>query len=70
MLVPVAVALAVLLAAALVRAWCRRAVAAALARCRRGARSEARQVLDERYARGELGTEDYLERVRTLGEWM
>ncbi|KHL03612.1 SHOCT domain-containing protein [Sinomonas humi] len=69
-LVPVAAAVAVLLAAAVVRARCARAVAAALASCRRGARSEARQVLDERYAQGELGTEDYLERVRALGEWM
>lgn len=27
----------------------------------------ARQILDERYARGELGTEEYQERVHTLG---
>jgi len=30
-----------------------------------GART--RQILDERYARGELTTEDYTERVHTLG---
>ena len=28
----------------------------------------ARQVLDERYARGELGTEEYRERLKVLGE--
>ena len=27
----------------------------------------ARQILDERYARGELATEEYRERVHTLG---
>lgn len=32
------------------------------------ARSPARSVLDERYARGELSTEEYQERLRTLGE--
>lgn len=31
-------------------------------------RSHARQVLDERYARGELDTEQYHELVRNLGE--
>jgi putative membrane protein len=31
-------------------------------------RSRARQVLDERYARGELSTEEYRERLRVLGE--
>lgn len=31
-------------------------------------RSAARQLLDERYARGELTSEEYQERVRTLGE--
>lgn len=31
-------------------------------------RSGARQVLDERYARGEIGTEEYRERLRELGE--
>jgi putative membrane protein len=31
-------------------------------------RSQARQVLDERYARGELSTEEYRERLRVLGE--
>lgn len=31
-------------------------------------RSRARQVLDERYARSELNTEEYLERLQTLGE--
>ncbi|MBN9151147.1 MAG: SHOCT domain-containing protein [Cryobacterium sp.] len=30
--------------------------------------SSARQVLDERYARGDLTTEEYQERVRVLGE--
>lgn len=30
--------------------------------------SSARQVLDERYARGELTTEEYQERVRVLGD--
>lgn len=28
---------------------------------------EARQLLDERYARGELSTEEYQERLRVLG---
>jgi putative membrane protein len=28
----------------------------------------AREVLDERYARGELNTEEYQERLRALGE--
>ena len=32
------------------------------------ARSAARRLLDERYARGELAGEEYQERVRTLGE--
>ncbi len=31
-------------------------------------RSRARQVLDERYARGELTTEEYRERLSALGE--
>ena len=30
--------------------------------------SGARQLLDERYARGELTTEEYRERLRVLGE--
>jgi putative membrane protein len=36
----------------------------------RGARgrSRARQLLDERYARGELTTEEYRERLQVLGE--
>jgi putative membrane protein len=29
--------------------------------------SSARQILDERYARGELDTEEYRERLQTLG---
>lgn len=33
------------------------------------ARSAARRLLDERYARGELTGEEYQERVRTLGEF-
>lgn len=32
------------------------------------ARSRAREVLDERYARGELTSEEYRERLQTLGE--
>jgi putative membrane protein len=32
------------------------------------ARSSAREILDERYARGELNTEEYHERLQTLGE--
>ena len=32
------------------------------------ARSRARQVLDERYARGEITTEEYRERLSALGE--
>lgn len=31
-------------------------------------RSQARRILDERYARGELSTEEYHERLRDLGE--
>lgn len=31
-------------------------------------RDDPRQVLDHRYARGELDTEEYRERVKTLGE--
>ncbi len=31
-------------------------------------RSEARRLLDERYARGELSTEEYREHVDNLGE--
>ncbi|MBX3077856.1 MAG: SHOCT domain-containing protein [Cryobacterium sp.] len=34
----------------------------------RQAPSSARLVLDERYARGELTTEEYQERLRVLGE--
>jgi putative membrane protein len=34
----------------------------------RPSRSRAREVLDERYARGELTTEKYRERLTTLGE--
>jgi putative membrane protein len=30
--------------------------------------SRARQILDERYARGDLTTEEYQERLRALGE--
>ncbi len=33
-----------------------------------GAKSTPRQILDERYARGELTTEEYRERLATLGE--
>lgn len=33
-----------------------------------GGRSRAREVLDERYARGELTTEEYRERLTGLGE--
>ncbi len=32
-----------------------------------GGRVRIRQLLDERYARGELTTEEYTERLRTLG---
>lgn len=32
-----------------------------------GGRSRAREVLDERYARGELSTEEYRERLEVLG---
>lgn len=31
-------------------------------------RSPARRLLDDRYARGELTSEEYQERVRTIGE--
>jgi putative membrane protein len=31
-------------------------------------RSDARRILDERYARGELTTEQYNEQVRSLGQ--
>lgn len=31
-------------------------------------RSQAREILDERYARGELSTEQYRERLQGLGE--
>ncbi|MEO7373788.1 MAG: SHOCT domain-containing protein [Terrimesophilobacter sp.] len=31
-------------------------------------RSQARQILDERFARGELTAEDYRKRLRALGE--
>lgn len=34
------------------------------------ARSRARDVLDERYARGEMTTEEYRERLTALGEDM
>ena len=34
----------------------------------RPSRSRAREVLDERYARGELTTEEYRERLSALGE--
>ena len=34
----------------------------------RPSRSRAREVLDERYARGELTTEEYRERLQTLGD--
>ena len=30
--------------------------------------NSARQILDERYARGELDTEEYRERIKALGE--
>ena len=32
-----------------------------------GGRDRTRQVLDERYARGEMNTDDYTERLHTLG---
>lgn len=38
------------------------------ARDRPPRRSRAREVLDERYTRGELSTEEYRERLRVLGE--
>jgi|tagenome__1003787_1003787.scaffolds.fasta_scaffold18858723_2 putative membrane protein len=51
-----------------------RAVGGGLTRGNRGAErlqqepTRARQLLDERYARGELTTEEYRERLRVLGE--
>lgn len=33
-------------------------------------RSRARQILDERFARGELSAEEYREQLRVLGEGM
>lgn len=33
-----------------------------------GSRTEARRILDERYARGELTTAEYRERIEALGE--
>lgn len=33
-----------------------------------GDRSEARRILDERYARGDITTDEYRERVQTLEE--
>ncbi len=35
---------------------------------RRTGRSRAREILDERYARGEMDTADYQDRVQQLGE--
>jgi len=35
---------------------------------RSSGRSRAREVLDERYARGDLSSEEYRERLRVLGE--
>ena len=35
---------------------------------RRQSHSRAREILDERYARGELTTEEYRERLHTLGQ--
>lgn len=32
-----------------------------------GGRDRTRQVLDERYARGEMNTDDYTQRLHTLG---
>jgi putative membrane protein len=32
-----------------------------------GGRARVRQILDERYARGEINSEEYAERLRTLG---
>jgi len=40
----------------------------AAARDQRPIRSQARGILDERYARGELSTEEYHERLQGLGE--
>jgi putative membrane protein len=34
----------------------------------RSGRSRARELLDERYARGDIATEEYRERLRELGE--
>ena len=51
-----------------------RAVGGGLSRGDRGTersqqeRTRARQLLDERYARGELTTDEYRERLRVLGE--
>ena len=50
-----------------------RAVGGGLGRGDRGTErsqqpTRARQLLDERYARGELTTEEYRERLRVLGE--
>jgi putative membrane protein len=50
-----------------------RAVSGGVTRVDRGSasmprRSRAREVLDERYARGELTTEQYRERLQALGE--
>jgi putative membrane protein len=49
-----------------------RAMAGGISRGDRGpttpGRSRAREVLDERYARGELSSEEYRERLQGLGE--
>ena len=45
----------------------RGAAAAATSPADVGGRTRTRQVLDERYARGELNSEEYTERLHTLG---
>lgn len=53
----------VLLVVALVRGWSGRGDAP-----RQTGRSRAREVLDERYARGEIDTDEYQDRVQQLGK--
>lgn len=68
LLMLVGLVLLVVVAVRMLGGGIRRDTASGAGGSRRPARSRAREILDERYARGELSAEEYHERLQMLGE--